>query len=58
MNGLIKRIALGQARHLLTAVAGALAAKGVIDESMVEPAVGILIYAAGAGLSMLDKKGK
>jgi hypothetical protein len=53
---MLKPILLGQLRHALTAAAAILVSKGYLEASMAEAAVGIAIYAIGAGWSAYDKK--
>ena len=53
---MMKQIIIGQLRHLLTAGATMLVAKGYLETSMVESAVGIIVYAIGAGWSAYEKK--
>ena len=58
MLKMFKPLILGQLRHLLTVGAGALVAYGYVEASNTEALVGIVLYAIGAGLSALDKKGQ
>ena len=53
---MMKLIVLGQIRHLLTACATVLVTKGYLEASMVEAAVGIAVYAIGAGWSAVEKR--
>ena len=47
---------MGLARHGLTTLGGALVAKGVIDESLAEPLVGVGLTAFGFVWSMIVKQ--
>jgi hypothetical protein len=58
MLTILKPIIIGQLRHLLTAGAAVLVAKGYLEASMVEAVVGAATYAIGAGWSAYEKKGR
>lgn len=58
MNTFVYNLLMGQLRHLLTIVAGALVAKGYLDAAMVEAFVGIALGIIGAGWSAIEKKGR
>jgi hypothetical protein len=45
-------------RHVLTAVGGVLAAKGVIDGGAVEPLIGAILTIAGFGWGVYDKRSR
>lgn len=49
-------VILGLVRHILTAVGGALAAKGLIGAGDVELVVGALTTIAGVAWSIYDKR--
>jgi hypothetical protein len=51
-----KELVLGFARHLLTFGGGYIAAKGIIDQGMVNEAVGAIMTLAGLAWSAADKK--
>lgn len=51
-----KELVLGFARHLLTFGGGYIAAKGVIDQGMVNEAVGAIMTLVGLAWSAADKK--
>jgi hypothetical protein len=51
-----KDVILGIVRHILTTVGGVLAARGYIDNGMVEGAVGAILTLVGVGLSVTSKK--
>lgn len=46
----------GMVRHALTALGGVLVARGVIDESLVEPLVGTGLAAFGVAWSLLENQ--
>jgi hypothetical protein len=48
----------GVLRHVLTAVGGALVAKGVVDAATAEAAIGAIVTLAGLGWSVWEKKGR
>lgn len=50
-----KDILLGQIRHILTAVGGALVAFGVLEEGVVTEGIGAVMTAIGFGLSIKAK---
>lgn len=52
----MKDIILGLVRHLLTAVGGAVVAKGMIDAGQAEIVVGSLTALVGVAASIVEKK--
>jgi len=52
----MKDMVLGIVRHLLTAVGGAVVAKGMIDAGQAEIVVGSLVALAGVAASIIEKK--
>lgn len=53
---MLKRIILGQLRHLLTLGAGIMVANGYLEASMVDAFVGIAVGIIGAGWSAIEKR--
>ena len=51
-----KGVVAGIIRAILASVAGALAAKGVIEASMVEPIVGAILLLGTTAWSVISKK--
>lgn len=51
-----KDIILGQGRHILTAIGGALVAFGVLEEGIVTEAIGAIMTVAGFVLSVRAKR--
>lgn len=53
-----KEMVLGFVRHLLTFGGGYVAAKGIVDQAVVNEAIGAVITLVGIGWSVVDKKKK
>ena len=56
LKKLVKNTLFGQVRHALTGVGAAFVAFGYMEQSMVEPFVGIVMYAGMAGWSAWEKR--
>lgn len=52
----MKDTVLGIIRHVLTAVGGALVAKGTIDEATLTAAVGAIVTLIGVAWSIIEKR--
>lgn len=52
----MKDVVMGIVRHVLTAVGGAVVAKGMIDAGQAEIVVGSLVALAGVVASVIEKK--
>lgn len=53
-----KEVILGFVRHILTFGGGYVAAKGVIDQAMVNEIIGAMMTLVGVAWSFWDKKAK
>jgi hypothetical protein len=52
----MKDVVMGIVRHILTAVGGAVVAKGMIDAGQAEIVVGSLVALAGVAASVIEKR--
>lgn len=52
----MKNAIFGIIRHILTAAAGGLAANGTITDTQLEQGIGAILFLAGLGWSIWDKK--